>query len=543
MKNEWRRRQVLSCTTLLLLVCFPGTGAQAASWVGIYGGPKSEWGTAIVTTSDGGYLVVGGTESYGAGREDGLVMKLTAQGTIEWARVLGTSAHSDEFEGAVELPDGGFAVVGGSYGCASGALSGNLTPWLARFSAAGDLLWQKYYQPSFSAMTYGIKITHDGGFILCGHWWDTAQHRMHGYLMKVSGNGDPVWHTAYGPPGEMSFHGILEMPDGSFFAAGVVLNDAVTANEGCLLKVDASGAPVWEKRFEIVNDYNSGDEHPSALLEASDGNILFAAGSPGQVRKVDQDGNTLWSLRIDWTYPILRAPINSLVAAPDGGYYAAGWYGCYDDGYCPPPLMQGAMLVKISEEGALEWAKVYKSYGWTPSASAVCLTPGGEPTLAGSYLIMGGLSNLLAISPEDDGSLLDACAMIPDMPAPWTGEPSSEHPNTTATSQAPCEARVATATISGPTVTSSDTMCPVIQSVSVLQSPFRLDIKGFGFTGLYVYLDGQTAPITKLVSEYEVIAKKGSALKAMLPKGKTVCVQVGAWNIPSFRSECFMFTR
>ncbi len=83
---------------------------------------------------------------------------------------------------------------------------------------------------------------------------------------------------------------------------------------------------------------------------------------------------------------------------------------------------------------------------------------------------------------------------------------------------------------------------PVVTGVSVLTSPFRLKVTGIQFKpGCIAYIGGTPVPVTAYKSATKVVAKSGSALKAMVPKATPVCVQV--LNPDGRLSNCFMFAR
>ena len=55
-------------------------------WARVYGGPGDDFNYEFKRTSDGGYIIVGQTFSFGAGDGDLLVMKLDSQGNIQWQK-------------------------------------------------------------------------------------------------------------------------------------------------------------------------------------------------------------------------------------------------------------------------------------------------------------------------------------------------------------------------------------------------------------------------------------------------------------------------
>jgi photosystem II stability/assembly factor-like uncharacterized protein len=68
---------------------------------------------------------------------------------------------------------------------------------------------------------------------------------------------------------------------------------------------------------------------------------------------------------------------------------------------------------------------------------------------------------------------------------------------------------------------------PVISSVVKAANPFRLTINGSNFhPSARILIDGTPAPVTVYKRESTLVAKGGAALKAMVPKGKTVQITV-----------------
>lgn len=83
---------------------------------------------------------------------------------------------------------------------------------------------------------------------------------------------------------------------------------------------------------------------------------------------------------------------------------------------------------------------------------------------------------------------------------------------------------------------------PVITNVAKGTNPFRLILKGSKFQpGCLVFIGQAAAPIVSYKNSAQIVAKGGSTLKAMVPKGVPVCVQVK--NPDGVTGPCFSYTR
>jgi outer membrane protein assembly factor BamB len=74
-------------------------------------GPENEWGSSLIQTSDGGYAIAGFTESFGAGEADVYVVKLDANGNLQWTKTIG-GPHREEGTSLIQTSDGGYAIAG-----------------------------------------------------------------------------------------------------------------------------------------------------------------------------------------------------------------------------------------------------------------------------------------------------------------------------------------------------------------------------------------------------------------------------------------------
>ncbi len=116
-----------------------GTVQAAAMWNQTYGGTDDDYGYSVVETIDGGYAITGETLSFGAGSSDVWLVKTDVAGTVQWNQTYG-GPSGDEGSFVVETSDGGYMVVGftWSYG------AGMADAWLIKtdeFGIAPEAAW------------------------------------------------------------------------------------------------------------------------------------------------------------------------------------------------------------------------------------------------------------------------------------------------------------------------------------------------------------------------------------------------------------------
>jgi predicted secreted protein len=104
-------------------------------WNKTYGGAGYDRADSILQTSEGGYVLVGTTDSFGAGGSDVWLVQIDASGCVQCSKTYG-GADSDEATCAVATSDGGYALVGNTWSYGSGM-------WLvkANLDAECGLVW------------------------------------------------------------------------------------------------------------------------------------------------------------------------------------------------------------------------------------------------------------------------------------------------------------------------------------------------------------------------------------------------------------------
>ncbi len=150
-------------------------------WQKCLGGNDIDMLHAIDLCPDGGFIVAGSSNSESGdvsgnhpnpsnnSATDYWVVKLSANGTIQWQKCLGGTDIDIAF--AVKCtPDGGY-IVAGSSTSSDGDVTATHNPrdeWVVKLRNSGTIEWQKCYGGGNQDEPYSVENTPDGGFILAG---------------------------------------------------------------------------------------------------------------------------------------------------------------------------------------------------------------------------------------------------------------------------------------------------------------------------------------------------------------------------------------
>jgi hypothetical protein len=92
-------------------------------WTKTIGGSVTDVAYSIIQSSDGGYVVAGYTGSFGAGGFDMYVVKLDSSGNVQWTKTIGGGSSLfavDYAYSIIQSSDGGYVVAGGTLGFGAG---------------------------------------------------------------------------------------------------------------------------------------------------------------------------------------------------------------------------------------------------------------------------------------------------------------------------------------------------------------------------------------------------------------------------------------
>lgn len=176
--------------------------AQDTAMVRTYGGPYNDYGAEIIQTSDGGYAFIGTTGSHLNGQSNMYLVKLGADLNFEWSRVFG----GDNLEWGQSLveTDEGYILLG--YTNSFGA--GGYDIYLVHCDHNGALIWQKTY--GGADWDFGYKIlAHNNSFYIAGESWSFTNGGSDAYMVRIDGQGNELWSDHFGGSADDYFKSIF----------------------------------------------------------------------------------------------------------------------------------------------------------------------------------------------------------------------------------------------------------------------------------------------------------------------------------------------
>jgi len=369
------------------------------TWAKAFGGISSDFCYSVLKTSDEGYIVAGYTSSFGAGGYDVLLLKLDLVGNISWARTFG-GAKNDCATSLLKTADGEYIVAG--YTNSFGAGSNDLL--ILKLDAQGNLVWAKTFGGSTSEEAYSISEWSNGkdqGYVVAGYSYSYSTNYDF-LVLKMDSNGNLNWAKTLGAGSIDMAKSVAGIADGYCIVAGYSYSSSA-GYDFLVLKLDIDGTLSWAKTFG-----GSSHEYAYSVSKTSDGGFVVAGNTDSfgagnydfLVLKGDSSGNLLWAKAFGGSN---YECASSVWETSDGGYSVAGYTTSFGaTGY-------DFLVLRLDSNGTLSWAKVFGGVGDDQAFSISQATDGGY-VIAGATGSFGAGSNDFMVLKLDSNGDISGCS-------------------------------------------------------------------------------------------------------------------------------------
>ena len=355
------------------------------------GGTKNEGAQSVIQTQDGGYAVIGHTQSMDGDVEgksnesyDYWLLKFNASNLLEWQKTYGGTAD-DRGTNLIQTNDGGYAIIGKSKS-SDGDVSENAGYddfWITKLDENGSISWDYSFGYPGSDIPYSIIQTNDNGFFLSGvldvsasnglgNRLSNIQYRHAGgdyWVIKLNTNGIKEWSNYYGGTFTDTAYDAIQTNDSGYIVVGssdsgdVDVSNTKGAYDFWVIKLSETGAIIWEKSF-------GGDQVDEArsISQTADGNYLVVGDTRSANLDVSQNNGAadLWIIKISpegaliWEKTLGGSNFDvgrSVSKTVDDGFLIAGSSRSYDGDLSNNNGQNDALILKINGNGELEWQK------------------------------------------------------------------------------------------------------------------------------------------------------------------------------------------
>lgn len=292
-------------------------------WSKTYGGSDDDIAQSLIQTSDGGYAIAGysrssdGDASNNEGFHDQWLLKLDAQGNLQWENSFGFAGHDHAYD-LLQTADGGFLLSGfmdvtasggeGNYGKSAGALHGVGEFWAVKTDASGNMQWSRYFGGTNNDRSYSVVQANDGGFILTGFAESTdfnisnSKGSYDFWVIKITAAGDLVWEKSFGGSEIEESYSIAVTADDNYIIVGQSysidkdVTEPLGNSDAWVIKIDDDGNLLWNK------NYGGPDfDVAKSIMPAHDGGFIISGNTRSATGDVSENfgENDIWVFKID----------------------------------------------------------------------------------------------------------------------------------------------------------------------------------------------------------------------------------------------------
>ncbi|MEZ4888840.1 MAG: gliding motility-associated C-terminal domain-containing protein [Chitinophagales bacterium] len=229
------------------------------TWAKSIGGGNAERGFSILQNSSGDYFLLGDTQSFGAGLRDLILIKITSNGDLIWAKTYGNQLDEAGFD--FLFTDDNALLIGGI----ETSLSNGFGILILKVNQDGNTLWSRSIDGSNNDHVDGI-VAANNGYILYGHTL-SCNANYNNVALKINMDGTTNWSYTYGDGLEDKGISVVSAAGGTYLLSSYFENTIV--NDG----IDTEVIQINESGIALNNKVYGGEEDDRPYWAPSNGII------------------------------------------------------------------------------------------------------------------------------------------------------------------------------------------------------------------------------------------------------------------------------
>ncbi len=351
---------------LLISTCIVQFTSAQPQWQRTIGGTGDDIANCLIQTADGGFIINGYTNSFGAGNSDFYLVKLNSSGLLQWTKTIGGVGEEMSFS-LIKTIDGGYASVG------------HIRPtgtdysdfYIVKLDSGYSIQWNRIINRANNDYAFSVIKSNDGGFILAGVSATGGVFSSDMLIVKLNSAGNFQWSKTYGGSHDEPALSIIQTNDGGLAFAGYS-NSFGSNNFFNIIKTDSAGNIQWNR---LIGESGTGS-HVNSIIQTTDGGFTLAGAFQmvGNVNfdmyivKLNNTGTFQWSRSVGGINDDMA---NSVIQTADGGFVLAGYSNSFGAGN------YDMYIVKLNNSGVLQWSKTVGGSSDEQVQSVIKTTDGG----------------------------------------------------------------------------------------------------------------------------------------------------------------------